>query len=176
MYADAVKDCTAALEANPSYLKALILRAKSHSEQQKYEDCVKDYEAALKMEKTAEIKHLLKEAKHALKLSKRKDYYKILGIDKSATEVDIKKAYRKRALVHHPDRHANATDAEKREQERQFKEVGEAYTILSDTQKKSRYDNGQDLDDDHGEFDPSQMYRQFFQYSAGPTFGFSFKT
>lgn len=177
IHADAVKDCTSALEANPTYLKALILRAKSYNEQQKFEDCVKDYEAALKMEKTVEIKNLLKEAKHSLKLSKRKDYYKILGIDKFATEVDIKKAYRKRALVHHPDRHANASDAEKREQERQFKEVGEAYTILSDSQKKSRYDNGQDLDDDHGDFDHSQMYRQFFQYSAGPTFGgFTFKT
>lgn len=175
-YADAVKDCTSALDANPSYLKALILRAKSHNELQKFEECVKDYEAALKLEKTAELKNLLKEAKHSLKLSKRKDYYKILGIDKSATEVDIKKAYRKRALVHHPDRHVNASDEEKREQERQFKEVGEAYTILSDTQKKSRYDNGQDLDEDHIEFDPNQMYRQFFQFSAGPTFGFSYKT
>lgn len=174
IYADAVRDCTAALDNNPAYLKALILRAKSHNELQKYEECVKDYEAALKMEKTHEIKNLLKEAKHSLKLSKRKDYYKILGIDKHATDNDIKKAYRKRALVHHPDRHANASDEEKREQERQFKEVGEAYTILSDSQKKSRYDNGQDLDEDHSGFDPNQMYRQFFQYSAGPTFGFSF--
>lgn len=176
IYADAVKDCTSALEANPSYMKALILRAKSYNELQKYDECIKDYETVLKTERTAEIKTLLKEAKHSLKLSKRKDYYKILGIDKSATEVDIKKAYRKRALVHHPDRHANASEEEKREQERQFKEVGEAYTILSDNQKKSRYDNGQDLDDDHGEYDPSHMYRQFFQYNAGPTFGFSFKT
>lgn len=174
IYADAVRDCTSALENNPAYLKALILRAKSYNELQKYEECVKDYEAALKMEKTSEIKNLLREAKHSLKLSKRKDYYKILGIDKNATDNDIKKAYRKRALVHHPDRHANASDEEKREQERQFKEVGEAYTILSDSQKKSRYDNGQDLDEDHSGFDPNQMYRQFFQYSAGPTFGFSF--
>ncbi|KAG4066869.1 hypothetical protein HA402_012936 [Bradysia odoriphaga] len=174
IYADAVRDCTSALENNPAYLKALILRAKSYNQLEKYEDCVKDYEAALKMERTSEIKNLLKEAKHSLKLSKRKDYYKILGIDKYATDNDIKKAYRKRALVHHPDRHANASDEEKREQERQFKEVGEAYTILSDSQKKSRYDNGQDLDEDHSGFDPNQMYRQFFQYSAGPTFGFSF--
>ncbi|XP_037048849.1 dnaJ homolog subfamily C member 7 isoform X1 [Bradysia coprophila] len=174
VHADAVRDCTSALDNNPAYLKALILRAKSHNAMEKYEECVKDYEAALKMERTSEIKNLLKEAKHSLKLSKRKDYYKILGIDKYATDNDIKKAYRKRALVHHPDRHANASDEEKREQERQFKEVGEAYTILSDSQKKSRYDNGQDLDEDHSGFDPNQMYRQFFQYSAGPTFGFSF--
>lgn len=52
-----------------------------------------------------------------------------------------------RALIHHPDRHANATDEEKKDQEKKFKEVGEAYTILSDPAKRSRYDNGQDLED-----------------------------
>jgi DnaJ family protein C protein 7 len=49
-----------------------------------------------------ENKRLLQEAKLALKKSKRKDYYKILGVDKDASPDDIKKAYRKRALVHHP--------------------------------------------------------------------------
>lgn len=47
-------------------------------------------------------KRLLTEAKLALKKSQRKDYYKILGIDKNASTDDIKKAYRKRAMVHHP--------------------------------------------------------------------------
>jgi curved DNA-binding protein CbpA len=51
------------------------------------------------------------------------------------------------ALIHHPDRHASATDEEKKEEEKKFKEVGEAYTVLSDAAKKSRYDNGQDLED-----------------------------
>lgn len=49
-----------------------------------------------------ENKRLLQEAKLALKKSKRKDYYKILGVDKNASTDEIKKAYRKRALVHHP--------------------------------------------------------------------------
>lgn len=169
---DAIADCTNALKTNPAYLKVILLRAKCHSSMENYEECVKDYEGALKIEKTVEIKTALKEAKIALKRSKRKDYYKILGIEKHASDDVIKKAYRKRALVHHPDRHANASEEEKREQEKKFKEIGEAYAVLSDPQKKSRFDNGQDLDD--VEFDPSQMYRQFFHFSSDANYPFSF--
>lgn len=50
--------------------------------------------------------------------------------------------------MHHPDRHAGAPDMERREQERRFKEVGEAYGVLSDPKKRVRYDHGQDFNDD----------------------------
>lgn len=149
--ADAVVDCNEALKINASYLKALLKRAKCYYDLEKFEQCVADYEAALKMEKSYEIKNSLRDAKLQLKKSKRKDYYKILGVSKHATDDDIKKAYRKRALVHHPDRHSNATDAEKKEQEIKFKEIGEAYAILSDPNKKARFDSGQDLDDNMSE-------------------------
>jgi DnaJ homolog subfamily C member 7 len=152
---DAIVDCTEALKRNDKYVKALMKRAKCYYDLEKFEECVKDYETLAKIEKTEEIRSLLKNAKLQLKKSKRKDYYKILGVGKSANEDEIKKAYRKRALIHHPDRHANSTDQEKKEQEIKFKEVGEAYTILSDPSKKTRYDSGQDIDDDGhmGEFE-----------------------
>jgi len=67
-------------------------------------------------------------------LSKR-DYYEILDIDKSADEKDIKKAYRKMAMKYHPDRNQGDSEAEEK-----FKEINEAYEILSDSQKRSRYD------------------------------------
>ncbi|XP_053693082.1 dnaJ homolog subfamily C member 7 isoform X2 [Sabethes cyaneus] len=165
---DAIADCSSALVINEKYMKALLQRAKLYYNLENFEECVKDYEKALKFEKTMEIKNLLKDAKLQLKKSKRKDYYKILGVSKQASEDEIKKAYRKRALVHHPDRHANSSEEEKKEQERKFKEVGEAYTVLSDPVKKSRYDNGYDIEDlDQSEVDPQQMFRQFFQFQGG---------
>lgn len=72
-------------------------------------------------------------------MSKR-DYYEVLGLTKSATEDDIKKAYRRLSSAHHPDKHSSASDAEKAEHEAKFKEAKEAYEFLSDAQKRAEYD------------------------------------
>jgi curved DNA-binding protein len=64
-----------------------------------------------------------------------KDYYKILGVDRKASEDDIRKAYRKLAKQYHPDYNPNNKGAEDR-----FKEINEAYEVLSDTKKRSHYD------------------------------------
>uniref|UniRef100_A0A7S1WB97 J domain-containing protein n=1 Tax=Alexandrium catenella TaxID=2925 RepID=A0A7S1WB97_ALECA len=70
-----------------------------------------------------------------------KDYYAILGIGRGANADDIKKAYRKQALKWHPDRHPGKTEAERKEVEKKFKDVAEAYDVLSDPQKKEIYDH-----------------------------------
>jgi len=70
----------------------------------------------------------------------KRDYYEVLGVDKNASENDIKKAYRKAAMKYHPDKFANATDAEKKDAEEKFKEINEAYQVLSDNEKKQQYD------------------------------------
>lgn len=92
-------------------------------------------------------------------MSAKRDYYEVLGLEKTATEADIKSAYRKAALKYHPDRN-KAVDAEAK-----FKEINEAYQVLSDKQKRQTYDQF-----GHAAFDPSSGMGG----GAGPFSGFDF--
>lgn len=165
--AECIADCDRALDLDSGYTKALLRRAKCYMESEQFEEAVRDYEKVLKSDKgNMEYRQLLQEAKLELKKSKRKDFYKILGVEKTANDDEIKKAYRKRAMVHHPDRHSSASDEEKKDHETKFKEVGEAYAILSDEKKRRMYDSGQDLEDGGGhgfhDVDPNSIFQAFF--------------
>lgn len=170
---ECIDDCTKAIELDEAYIKAYARRAKSYMDKEEYESAVNDYEKVYKLDKTKEHLQLLKDAKLELKKSKRKDYYKILGVPKTANDDEIKKAYRKRALAHHPDRFPNETEEVKKEEEKKFKEVGEAYAVLSDAKKRSRYDNGQDLDEmnsgmSQSDIDPNLLFQAFFGGGGSP--------
>ena len=124
---------------------------------EKFEEALKDYETVFSMAPTAENKSFVKKAKLELKKSLRKNYYKILFVLQSASDHEIKKAYRKEALKWHPDKNQE----NKEEAERKFKDVSEAYSILSDREKRQLYDSGADLEEN------SQNWTNIFSDNLG---------
>ena len=126
----AIADSTRALELDPSYLKARKTKAKALGESGNWEEAVREFKnIAENNPQEPSIQKEVRNAEMELKKSKRKDYYKILGLEKDAGENDIKKAYRKLAIVHHPDKNPDDEQAAER-----FKDIGEAYETLSDAQ------------------------------------------
>lgn len=94
-----------------------------------------------------------------------KDYYKILELDKSASQSDIKKAYRKLALKYHPDKN-DSKDAEQK-----FKDISEAYSILSDTTKKANYDRYGSVNVNFDNYDFGSIFDDFFvKFNGGGGF------
>jgi len=170
-----IDDCNAALAIQPRHLKALLRRAASKLELEQYKESIADYEEAQQMEPNdRSIAQSLRQAKLELKKSLRKDLYKLLGVTKHASDSEIKKAYRKMALQWHPDRHSSAEEEERTQAEKKFKEIGEAFEILSDPTKKEAYDAGQDIEEinggggggqrGHAGVDPMDIFRM---YSGG---------
>jgi molecular chaperone DnaJ len=98
----------------------------------------------------------------------KRDYYEVLGVSRTATEVEIKKAYRTLAVKHHPDK--NPGDAHSEEK---FKECAEAYAVLSDSQKRAQYDRFGHSGMGGGGFDPgfSNIEDIFDLFGFGDMFG-----
>ena len=170
----AVKDATKAIELNDSYLKAYIRRGSSYIELEKYEDAMRDYNKAHELDKdNAEISQKLKEVRKLYKQSKKKDFYKILGIERNATTDDIKKAYKKLAMQWHPDRFMD--EDEKKNAEEKFKEITEAHSILSDPQKRQQFDSGamdaEGFEGFGGGADMNDIFRMFFGGGMGGGMG-----
>jgi DnaJ family protein C protein 7 len=144
LYNAAISDCDRAINLDPSYIKAQRTRAKAIGESGNWEGAAKAFKQIA--EEHPEEPGIAKEVRNAeleLKKAKRKDYYKILNIEKDASDSEIKKAYRRLAIQTHPDKNPDDPQAEER-----FKDVGEAYETLSDPEKKERYDSGADLMED----------------------------
>ncbi len=103
-------------------------------------------------------------------MSRKRDYYEILGVERSVSEEDLKRAYRKLAVKYHPDKNPDDHSAEEK-----FKEVGEAYEVLSDASKRAAYDRyghaafqgGMGGGGGGGFHDPFEVFREVFSGGGG---------
>ena len=103
-------------------------------------------------------------------MAQKRDYYEVLGVDKNATEDQIKKAYRTIAIKYHPDRNPGNKEAEEK-----FKEAAEAYDVLHDPQKRQQYDqfgfNGPNMGGGFGGFGGASMNMDDIFSMFGDIFG-----
>jgi DnaJ homolog subfamily C member 7 len=111
MYEEALTDTNASLALISTSFKALRTRARINMHLEKFDAAIADFNSAVEQAgvegNDADVRALrseLKKAEAALKRSKTKDYYKILGVPRDCNELDIKKAYRRESLKHHPDK------------------------------------------------------------------------
>lgn len=119
-----------------------------------------------------EIDNDVRKAEAAIKQSKQKDYYKILGVSRTCTTKDIKKAYRTLALEWHPDKHQG--EAEKEKAEAKFQLIAEAAEVLSDNEKRQLFDRGEDVFPNQGGGGGGFNPFQHFQQQGGQRFHFQF--
>nr|CCC93646.1 unnamed protein product [Trypanosoma congolense IL3000] len=141
-FSSALLDCDFAINNGAGNAKLYARRSRIHQALDNHDDALRDIQRAAEMDSSYSGE--AQQAKINAKRAKRKDYYKILGISQGeADEASVKRAYKKSCLQWHPDKWAHASEEEKAHAEKMFKDVGEAFSILSDPQKKRLYDSGQ---------------------------------
>ncbi|GFZ14293.1 DnaJ P58IPK-like protein [Actinidia rufa] len=124
---DAVSSCTEALNIDEELVEALVQRGEAKLLIEDWEGAVADLKsAAEKSPQDMNIREVLMRAEKSLKLSQRKDWYKILGVSKTASVSEIKRAYKKLALQWHPDKNVDNRE----EAEAKFREIAAAYEHL----------------------------------------------
>lgn len=169
-YTSALTDINESIKLNPDYIKAYMRRGHIFTHLGQFKEAFEDYELVKQKDPHyPELDNSIRLTKLEEKKSKRKNYYKILGVEQNATSIEIKKAYKKMALQNHPDKNSE-TEEKRLMAEQKFKDIGEAYTILSNPEKRQRYDAGEDISEIEGGgggHDPSEVFRMFFGGGGG---------
>ncbi len=165
---------------NENYTKAYLRRGHINRDLENYDEARYDYEKVKTLDPSnREVHSLIEAVKAEAKKAKKKDYYKILEIPNTATPDEIKKAYRKLAPRYHPDKN-NGSEEQKKNAEKMFRDVTEAYQVLSDPKKKQMYDSGFNPEDPEAgmggasmNVNPEEIFKVFFGGGGNGFGGFS---
>ena len=176
---EALRDSNQSIKLNPYYARGYVKRGNVYMELKMFDDAKADFQKAKDLDPSVSgVEGFLNDANKKAEKARKRDYYAILGIDRNASEHEIKKAYKKMAMKYHPDRNSESEETKKMA-EKKFIDVNDAYSVLSDPKKKSMYDQGIDpLNPEeassggvHFGGDASDILKMFF--GGGSPFGFS---
>lgn len=143
-HAASVEHCTAALAIHQEP-RLLCDRAEDYIALDMYDQAQQDYAKALELDdQNGRAKEGLQKVQKLQKLAQKRDYYKILNVKRSATKKEIIKAYRKAAQQWHPDNFQQDDDEQKKIAEKKFIDIAAAKEVLTDPEKRQKYDNGED--------------------------------
>lgn len=174
------KGCSEALRINDEP-RLYCDRAEAYLAEDMYDEAVNDYRSALERDEDFQrAKEGMQRAQKLEKQAKKRDYYKILGVKRSASKKEINKAYKKLAMQWHPDKFQG--EEEKKIAEKKFMDIASAKEVLLDEEMRQKYDQGEDpLDPEAGRDGGGQQFRhggQNFHFPGGNPFGggpFQFK-
>ncbi|XP_076324842.1 dnaJ homolog subfamily C member P58IPK isoform X1 [Tachypleus tridentatus] len=178
---EAISVCSEAVKLNAEDVNALCDRADAYILNEDYDKAKEDFQHAVNIDEHLQrAKEGLEKTQKLVKQAKKRDYYKILGVRRTAGKREIMKAYRKLAMKWHPD---NFQGDEKKTAEKKFIDIAAAKEVLTDPEKRQKFDNGEDpLDPDSQQgqgFNPfAHGFNPFqggFHQGGGPfTFKFHF--
>ncbi|GAB5587712.1 hypothetical protein Unana1_02612 [Umbelopsis nana] len=173
-WANAKKWCSATLDMDENDQDALLYLGEAAIEDSDYESAVRYLTKAHDASggQNGQVRETLGKAQRLLKQSKKRDYYKILNVSKTADKREIKKAYRKLAQEWHPDKYSGDLDSEA--VEAKMAEINQAYEVLYDDDLRQKYDNGQDPYDPTGGHEGGPFHHGGNPFGGFPGGGFPF--
>ncbi|UJR21742.1 hypothetical protein I4U23_024817 [Adineta vaga] len=170
---DTIETCSEVLRKyQTSDAEVLISRAEAYISNEDYEAALADYQRAHESEDSNRVHDGIKRVQKLIKQSKKRDYYKILGVRRSANKAEVLRAFRKLAIKWHPDKYEGD---DKKKAEKMFIDIAAAKEVLTDPEKRAKFDAGDDPLDAEEQAQQNNPFNGFNPFGGGNNQGFTFR-
>lgn len=162
---DTIQTCTDVIDKyHGSDAELFVSRAEAHILNEDYDAALNDYQKAHEIEDSNRIHEGINKVKKLIKQSKKRDYYKILGVRRTANKAEVMRAYRKLAIKWHPDKYEGE---DKKKAEKMFIDIAAAKEVLTDPEKREKFDRGDDPLDAEEQAQQQHPFHGFNPFGGG---------